>query len=123
MKYKQVLAFYIRLSQEDLFKANGEMDESASVSHQRDLLRYTYSSRQDLSGYEVTEFVDDGYSGTNFNRPAFRKMMEEVKRGKIQCIMVKDFSRFARNFLDGRGVPGTDFPVPGCAVYFGQRPL
>ena len=66
MKNKQVLAFYIRLSQEDLFKANGEMDESASVSHQRDLPRYTYSSRQDLSGYEVVEFVDDGYSGTNF---------------------------------------------------------
>ena len=41
------------------------MDESVSVSHQRDLLRYTYSSRKDLSGYEVVEFVDDGYSGTN----------------------------------------------------------
>lgn len=100
MKHKQVLAFYIRLSHEDLFKASGEVDESASVSHQRDLLHYTYSGRQDLSGYEVIEFVDDGYSGTNFNRPAFQKMMEEVKRGKIQCIMVKDFSRFARNFLD-----------------------
>ena len=44
MKYKQVLAFYIRLSQEDLFKANGEIDESVSVRHQRDLLRYTYST-------------------------------------------------------------------------------
>ena len=50
MENKQVLAFYIRLSQEDLFKANGEMDESASVSHQRDRLRYTYSRRKDLSG-------------------------------------------------------------------------
>lgn len=66
MKHKQVLAFYIRLSHEDLFKASGEVDESASVSHQRDLLHYTYSGRQDLSGYEVIEFVDDGYSGTNF---------------------------------------------------------
>lgn len=113
MKYKQVLAFYIRLSQEDLFKANGEMDESASVSHQRDLLRYTYSSRQDLSGYDVIEFVDDGYSGTNFNRPAFRKMMEEVKRGKIQCIMVKDFSRFARNFLDAGEYLEQIFPFLG----------
>ena len=100
MKHKSVLAFYIRLSQEDLFKASGEVDESASISHQRDLLQYTYHSRPDLSGYEVIEFVDDGYSGTNFNRPSFQKMMEEVKRGNIQCIMVKDFSRFARNFLD-----------------------
>lgn len=44
MKHKQVLAFYIRLSHEDLFKASGEVDESASVSHQRDLLHYTYLS-------------------------------------------------------------------------------
>lgn len=58
MKHKSVLAFYIRLSQEDFFKASGEIDESASISHQRDLLRYTYSSRHDLSGYEVVEFVE-----------------------------------------------------------------
>lgn len=113
MKHKQVLAFYIRLSQEDLFKASGEVDESASVSHQRDLLHYAYSSRKDLSGYEVIEFVDDGYSGTNFNRPAFQKMMEEVKRGKIQCIMVKDFSRFARNFLDAGEYLEQIFPFLG----------
>lgn len=113
MKHKQVLAFYIRLSQEDLFKASGEVDESASVSHQRDLLHYTYRSRQDLSGYEVIEFVDDGYSGTNFNRPAFQKMMEEVKRGNIQCIMVKDFSRFARNFLDAGEYLEQIFPFLG----------
>lgn len=113
MKHKSVLAFYIRLSQEDLFKASGEVDESASVSHQRDLLQYTYHSRPDLSGYEVIEFVDDGYSGTNFNRPSFQKMMEEVKRGNIQCIMVKDFSRFARNFLDAGEYLEQIFPFLG----------
>lgn len=113
MKHKEVLAFYIRLSQEDLFKASGEIDESASISHQRDLLQYTYSSRPDLSGYEVIEFVDDGYSGTNFNRPSFQKMMEEVKRGNIQCIMVKDFSRFARNFLDAGEYLEQIFPFLG----------
>lgn len=100
MKNKSVLALYIRISQEDIYRINGEIDESASISHQRDLLKCVYNSREDLSGYEVIEFVDDGYSGTNFNRPSFQKMMEEVKRGNIQCIMVKDFSRFARNFLD-----------------------
>ena len=113
MKHKAVLAFYIRLSQEDFFKASGEIDESASISHQRDLLQYTYSSRPDLSGYEVVEFVDDGYSGTNFNRPSFRKMMEEVKRGNIQCIMVKDFSRFARNFRDAGEYLEQIFPFLG----------
>lgn len=100
MKNKLVLALYIRISKEDIYRINEDIDESASISHQRDLLKCVYNSRKDLSGYEVVEYVDDGYSGTNFNRPSFQKMMEDVKRGNIQCIMVKDFSRFARNFLD-----------------------
>lgn len=100
MKNRSVLALYIRISKEDIYKINEEIDESASISHQRDLLKCVYNSREDLSGYEVVEYEDDGYSGTNFNRPSFQKMMEDIKRGNIQCIMVKDFSRFARNFLD-----------------------
>lgn len=75
MKNKSVLALYIRISQEDIYRINGEIDESASISHQRDLLKCVYNSREDLSGYEVIEFVDDGYSGTNFNRPSFQKMI------------------------------------------------
>lgn len=113
MKRKPILAFYIWLSKEDLYKANGEIDESASISHQRDLLRFEYESRQELSGYEIIEFVDDGYSGTNFNRPSFQKMMEEVKRGNIQCIMVKALSRFARNFLDAGEYLEQIFPFLG----------
>lgn len=100
MKNRSVLALYIRISKEDIYRINEDIDESASISHQRNLLKCVYNSREDLSGYEVIEYVDDGYSGTNFNRPSFQKMMEDVKRGNIQCIMVKDFSRFARNFLD-----------------------
>lgn len=100
MRNRLRLAFYIRLSQEDSLKVKREKEESASIGNQRKLLQYTYNSRKDLSCYEVIEFVDDGYSGTNFQRPSFQKMIEEVKKGKIQCIMVKDFSRFARNFLD-----------------------
>ncbi len=100
MRQKLRLAFYIRLSQEDISKIKKIKEESASISNQRELLQYTYNSRKDLSCYEVIEFIDDGYSGINFHRPSFQKMIEEVKKGKIQCIMVKDFSRFARNFLD-----------------------
>lgn len=78
--------------------------EARIVAHLRREKRRNVSS---------VEFVDDGYSGTNFNRPAFRKMMEEVKRGKIQCIMVKDFSRFARNFLDAGEYLEQIFPFLG----------
>lgn len=58
-------------------------------------------------------YLDDGYSGTNFNRPSFQKMMEEVKWRNIQCIMVKDFSRFARNFLDAGEYLEQIFPFLG----------
>ena len=45
-------------------------------------------------------YEDDGYSGVNFERPAFQKMMEDVKKGKIDCIIVKDLSRFGRNYIE-----------------------
>lgn len=113
MKHKKILAYYIRLSQEDMDKYTGEIAESVSVANQRDLLQYAYESRVELLEYDVVEYIDDGYSGTNFNRPGFRRMIEDVKRGKIQCIMVKDFSRFARNFLESGEYLEQIFPFLG----------
>ena len=48
----------------------------------------------------VAEYVDDGYSGTNFERPGFQKMMKDIQAGKINCIIVKDLSRFGRNYIE-----------------------
>lgn len=97
----KVLAFYIRLSMEDGdLKTNADKHESNSVGNQRKLLSDYYKSHEELQQYDVIEFCDDGYSGTNFNRPNFIRMMELVKLGQIHCIMVKDLSRFGREYLE-----------------------
>ncbi len=86
-------ALYIRLSKED-----GDKAESNSVSNQRDLI---YSFLKDKKDIQVCdEKVDDGYSGVGFDRPALISMLEDVKQGKINCIIVKDLSRFGRNYIE-----------------------
>ena len=92
---KNLLARYIRLSREDENEG-----ESNSIRNQRDLLKTFVESSPDLSQYEVVEFCDDGYSGTNFDRPGVKALLEEVRAGNICCIIVKDLSRFGRNYID-----------------------
>ena len=92
-----VLAAYLRLSCED-----GDMSgksESNSISNQRKLIEHYVISHSDLAELQYTEYIDDGYSGTNTARPSFRKMISRSREGKINCIIVKDMSRFARNYL------------------------
>lgn len=101
MQSEKTLAFYIRLSIEDGdLKKSTDKTESNSVSNQRKLLLDYYKSHPELQAYQLVEFCDDGFSGTNFERPQFQEMMEKVKRGQIQCIMVKDLSRFGREYLE-----------------------
>ena len=90
-KYK--VAMYLRLSRED-----DKNTESESISNQRLLIKSFLKKQKDLKF--VCEKVDDGYSGSNFERPAFKELMEDVKNGKVDCIIVKDFSRFGRNFTE-----------------------
>ncbi len=92
MKHYQV-ALYIRLSKED-----DRDGESNSIMMQRMLLRkYAWEHFPDC---KVQEFCDDGYTGTNFGRPGVQKLLEEVRDLKINCIIVKDFSRFARDYIE-----------------------
>ena len=96
-----VMAYYIRLSVEDGdLKYKEGKTESNSITHQRELLQDYYRTHQELHQYEVMEFCDDGYSGTNFRRPGFIRMMEMIKQGRIQGVMVKDLSRFGREYLE-----------------------
>lgn len=86
-------ALYVRLSRED-----GDKEESDSVVNQKDLLQQFVSLEPDIMVYDI--YMDDGWSGTNFERPDFIRMMNDIKEKKVNCVIVKDLSRFGRNYID-----------------------
>ena len=75
-------------------------NESNSVFNQRRLLQDYYDTHESLHGYKVIVFCDDGVTGTHFDRPKFDELIEMARNQEIHCIMVKDLSRFGRNFLE-----------------------
>lgn len=87
------VAVYIRLSKED-----GDKEESDSVGNQKKLLTEYVSKQDDLILYDI--YIDDGYTGTNFNRPAFQRMLVDIREGRVNCVAVKDLSRFGRDYID-----------------------
>ena len=89
-KYKA--AVYLRLSKED-----GDKEESYSISNQRDLALDYISRHDDIE--LAAELADDGYTGSNFNRPAFRELIDKISAGEVDCVIVKDLSRFARDYI------------------------
>ena len=97
---------YVRLSRED-----GDKEESNSVTGQKDLIRDFLRHHPELR--ECGMKVDDGYTGSNFNRPAFQEMLADVKSGKFNCIVVKDLSRFGREYLDAGEYIERIFPFLG----------
>lgn len=101
-------ATYIRLSKE-----NGEenMEKSNSIKNQKDLIKSYLSDKEDI--IVCMECVDNGYSGTDFDRPNFKHMMREIETGKIDCIIVKDLSRFGRNFIETGRYLEQIFPALG----------
>lgn len=107
MEKRQRIAIYIRLSKED-YKCG---KESNSVAMQRILLQ-KYAAAHFLE-YKLIEFCDDGYTGTNLNRPGMQAMLEMVKASAIDCIIVKDFSRFARDYIETGSYLEQIFPFMG----------
>lgn len=98
---------YLRISKED-----GDKEESDSITNQRDLI--LSHIQKYLPGVTViAEKVDDGYSGATFQRPRFIEMMEEIRAGKINCVIVKDLSRFGRNFSESGKYIENIFPFLG----------
>lgn len=93
------IAIYIRLSMADEDTGYGKT-ESDSIVNQRSLINRYLDKHTELSGFHRTEFCDDGFTGTNTNRPAFTELMAEVKKGKYNLICVKDFSRFSRDYIE-----------------------
>lgn len=108
-------ALYLRLSKDD--NANGAgMDidggrktESNSIGSQRDILRAYVQSHADLRVYDI--YIDDGYSGANFERPEFERMMVDIRAGKVNCVLVKDLSRFGRDYIEAGRLIQKTFPA------------
>lgn len=88
-------ALYLRISADD-----GGADESNSIINQRDLLRGFAAGDPVLSVSEIIEYIDDGWSGANFERPKVKELLDLVRRGGIQCVLVKDLSRWGRNYIE-----------------------
>ena len=96
LRDKYVILKYMRLSLDD-----GDKPESDSISHQRNLIDYFIANNfKDKGNLEVIELIDDGYTGTNMNRPGMKKLTVLAETNCIDCIIVKDNSRFARNYID-----------------------
>ena len=105
-------AIYLRLSREDGdFSCSSEKLESNSISNQR-LVIMDYLKRCPEITF-VREYCDDGYTGANFDRPDFQKMIEAVQSGEIDCIVVKDLSRFGREYIDSGAYIQKMFPMLG----------
>lgn len=92
-KNQRDAALYERLSRED-----GDRLESDSIVNQQRMLE-DYCARH--PGFHVVDhYSDDGFTGTNFRRPAFKRLLEDIETGKVNCVIVKDLSRFGRDYID-----------------------
>ncbi|NBJ90897.1 recombinase family protein [Acutalibacter sp. 1XD8-36] len=97
-----VTALYCRLSIED-----GRENESMSISNQKALLG-DFAEKNGLLDYEF--YVDDGYTGRNFNRPSFQRMIADIEAGKVKCVITKDLSRLGRNYIEAGSYIEIFFP-------------
>lgn len=104
-------AIYVRLSKEDGDVAGASKAESNSISNQKELIRDFLKDKEDI--VVVSERVDDGYSGSSFERPSFKLMMEDIKKGVVDCVVVKDLSRFGREYIDSGRYIERLFPALG----------
>lgn len=98
-------ALYVRLSRDD----DNEGD-SNSISHQVEILT-KYAKEHDIENFKI--YKDDGFSGTDFNRPGFQEMMSDIESGLVSMVVVKDMSRFGRNYLEVGMYTEIRFPEMG----------
>ena len=102
---KNIACMYLRLSRED-----GDSSESNSISNQRQIIK-SYAKENDIKlSYE---YVDDGFSGSNFDRPHFKNMIDDLNKGKFNIIIVKDLSRFGRDYIESGKYLQKIFPEKG----------
>ena len=99
---QKITALYCRISLDD-----GSQNESMSISNQKLLLK-DYAEKNGMPRYEY--YVDDGYTGRNFNRPSFKRLIADIEAGKIGCVITKDLSRLGRNYIEAGSYIEIFFP-------------
>ncbi|MDE6604184.1 MAG: recombinase family protein [Lachnospiraceae bacterium] len=109
-------AMYLRLSRDDSIKAEqgdhgASKAESNSIGSQRELIRSFLNGQDDMKLYD--SYVDDGFSGSNFDRPEFKRMMQDIEAGRVNCVVVKDLSRFGRDYIEAGRYLEKIFPALG----------
>ena len=106
------IAGYMRISDDDEDLGEGKK-ESNSIENQRKLIEYYVERHEELSMYPLKEFADDGVSGVSFNRPGVQRLLKEIKENRVQCVIVKDLSRFGRNYIEAGDYIEQIFPFLG----------
>lgn len=102
-------AAYLRLSREDEDMDEGVKDESSSIATQRELICSFIGEQEDMELADI--YVDDGYSGASFDRPDFKRMMADIEAGRVNCVIVKDLSRFGRDYIEAGRLIQRTFPA------------
>lgn len=112
MGYKHFqAAMYLRLSREDSTDRASGKAESNSIGNQRELIRSFIQNQKDMELFDI--YVDDGYTGSNYDRPEFKRMMADIEAGRANCIIVKDLSRFGRDYIESGRYIQKVFPSLG----------
>ena len=99
---QKITALYCRISLDD-----GSQNESMSISNQKLMLK-DYAEKNGMPRYEY--YVDDGYTGRNFNRPSFKRLIADIEAGKVGCVITKDLSRLGRNYIEAGSYIEIFFP-------------
>lgn len=110
MKAKEFynVAIYLRVSRDDE-DIDRSKAESNSISSQRDMIRSFIRKQDNMEIYDI--YVDDGWSGTNFDRPEFKRMMKDIEAGNVNCVIVKDLSRLGRDYIEAGRLIQKTFPA------------
>ena len=112
MKEKQFYAaMYLRLSRDDEDRDGLTKSESNSIGSQRELIKSFLREQPDIELYDI--YVDDGFSGSNFDRPEFKRMIADIEAGRVNCVIVKDLSRFGRDYIESGRYIQKIFPALG----------
>lgn len=107
-------AAYVRLSKEDLNSVSGLKAESNSISNQKQLILDYLKDKTDIKLVSIRE--DDGYTGTDYDRPDFQRMMDDIRAGVVNCVIVKDLSRFGREYINAGKYIDRLFPYYGVRL-------